>query len=155
VPTDEIIDFLRGIGLRVDEADLLEDTFLPGVRVAPGGIAVDRARLRWPGDLLHEAGHVAVMPAADRAAGGPVHPQAELAAIPWSYAAAVHVGLDPAVVFHEGGYGGRAEALLASIAAGVPPGLHLLEAAGLAASPRRAAGLGVEPYPHMLRWLAE
>jgi hypothetical protein len=69
---------------------------------------------------------------------------AELAAIPWSYAAAVHLGIDPEIVFHEGGYRGQAAGLLTNFALGVGPGVHLLVAAGLT----EAAS-----YPRMTRWL--
>ena len=46
--------------------DLPDACFLPGVRVDRGRLLVDEARLLYPGDLLHEAGHVAIMPAAER-----------------------------------------------------------------------------------------
>jgi hypothetical protein len=148
-----IVEFLRSIGLRIDEVPLDEDTFLTGIRLAPGRLEVDTARLAFAGDLLHEAGHLAVMPEAERLAGAPVEPMAELAAIPWSYAAARHLGIDPAVVFHAGGYHGQGPALLGNFELGVAPGLHLLESAGLTASPTRAEELGVAPFPHMIRWL--
>ena len=64
--TDHIICFLRDIGIAVCEAEVPEGSFLPGIRIERGGLRVDRARLRWPGDLLHEAGHLAVVPAALR-----------------------------------------------------------------------------------------
>jgi hypothetical protein len=79
----------------------------------------------------------------------------EWAAIPWSYAAALAIGIDPALVFHGGGYHGHSPGLLATFAAGVPIGVHLLEDAGMTATGPRAAARGVEPYPHMLRWLRE
>ena len=65
---DPIVDFLRGIGLAVNEGDVPDDAFLPGLRIAAGGIVFDRSKLRWPGDLLHEAGHLAMTPQAHRAA---------------------------------------------------------------------------------------
>ena len=37
-------------------------------------------------------------------------------AIAWSYAAAVHLGLDPAVVFHEAGYRGGSGSLIENFA---------------------------------------
>jgi hypothetical protein len=149
-----IVGFLREIGLRVDEVPLDGDTFLTGIRLVPGGLEVDTERLPFAGDLLHEAGHLAVMPEADRLAAEPaIEPIAELAAIPWSYAAARHLGIDPAVVFHADGYHGQGPALLQNFHLGVAPGLHLLEAAGLTAAPTRAAELGVAPFPHMRRWL--
>lgn len=64
---DAIIDFLREIGLCVEERDLSDKTFLPGILVEKGGLIVDRVKLRYPGDLLHEAGHLAVVSARRRA----------------------------------------------------------------------------------------
>ncbi|HLL45330.1 MAG TPA: hypothetical protein VK399_01415 [Longimicrobiaceae bacterium] len=89
--------------------DLPDACFLPGVRVDRGRLLVDEARLLYPGDLLHEAGHVAIMPAAERGEReGDVGADLdeEIGAIAWSYAAAVHLELDPAVVFHAHGYRG-------------------------------------------------
>jgi hypothetical protein len=77
----------------------------------------------------------------------------EKAAIPWSYAAALAIGIDPALVFHDGGYRGKARGLLNTYGVGVYPGAHLLEQAGMTATGERARALGVSPYPHMLRWL--
>ncbi|UOV05081.1 hypothetical protein MUU77_07340 [Pseudoxanthomonas sp. F37] len=60
--------FLRGIGLVVTEGRVPDDCFLSGVRIHRGTLVFDRQRLQWPGDLLHEAGHIALTPAALRAA---------------------------------------------------------------------------------------
>ena len=60
--------FVRGIGIDVRAEPLPDDTFLPGLDIRHGAIVVDEARLSYPGDLLHEAGHVAVAPT--RAARG-------------------------------------------------------------------------------------
>lgn len=125
-----------------------------------GGLLVDESRLAYPGDLLHEAGHIAVAPADARGAmSGSVDVPGidtatlEWAAIPWSYAAALAIGIDPALVFHGGGYGGHSPGLLTNFRVGVPIGVHLLEEAGMSFGGKRAAELGVEPFPHMLRWL--
>jgi hypothetical protein len=159
--TARIAGFLVGIGIPVEPGEVLGDSFLPGVALDGGGLRVDEARLTYPGDLLHEAGHIAVVPAWARPqlSGSIDIPDLdtsnlEWAAIPWSYAAALAVGIDPELVFHEGGYQGRAQGLLNNFRLGVPIGLHLLEA-GLTVSAPRAKALGVEPYPHMLRWLRD
>jgi hypothetical protein len=116
-----------------------------------GGLLYDKSLLTYPGDLLHEAGHIAAAPAEARASmSGAIDVPGidtstlEWAAIPWSYAAAVAAGIDPALVFHEGGYGGRSAGLLRNFALGVPIGLHLLVDAGMTTT---------EIYPRMLRWL--
>lgn len=65
-----IIDFLQQIGLTIRLAPLAADTFLPGVTLEPGGLIVDSERLLYPGDLLHEAGHLATMLPAQRSTAG-------------------------------------------------------------------------------------
>lgn len=160
--TDRILDFLRSIGLPVRDGDAGGDAFLPGVRVDAGGLVVDRAHLRWPGDLLHEAGHLAVLPPSHRAAmsdalaGHDEVPHAgEMEATAWAYAATVALGLDPAVLFHAGGYHGRSADLVQTYALGVYPGAHGLVQAGMASTGEQARQRGEAPYPHMRRWLRE
>ncbi len=161
-PGEQIVRFLTHIGLDVTTAQLGDDTFLPGILIERGRMLIDPRRLRYPGDLLHEAGHLAVLVPAVRASFGDGAADAdvdmaklEVLAIAWSYAAALHLELDPAVVLHDDGYRGHAGALLRNFALGVYFGIEGLEAAGMAVGPRRAAELGVAPYPHMLRWLRE
>ena len=109
--TERIVAFLREIGIPVRTAEVPDDTFLPGIEVERGGLLYDEARLTWPGDLLHEAGHIAVAPPAVRELlGGAMEEppgvdmaQLEWGAIAWSYAAAPDIGIDPAEVFHGGG----------------------------------------------------
>jgi hypothetical protein len=160
--TTKIVGFLVAIGIPVTEAELTTDGFLPGILVRDGGLTVDRARLRHPGDLLHEAGHLAVLdPAARRRFGAPQglagHDmgQLEIAAVGWSYAAARHLDLDLDVVFHAGGYAGRGPALVRSFAYGVHVGVADLEAAGLTVTLAEADRRGIAPYPHMIRWLRD
>lgn len=158
--TERMIGFLREIGIPVDVTTLPADGFLPGIVLDHGRLVVDLDRLLYPGDLLHEGGHVALVEPALRPLltdtvdlPGVDMTRLENAVVPWSYAAALHLGIDPAVVFHDAGYRGKARGLLATFGFGVYPGVPLLEEFGLTASPRRAAELGVAPYPHMLRWV--
>lgn len=157
-----IADFLRGIGLPVREEAVPGDAFLPGVQVQGGGIVFDPARLAWPGDLLHEAGHIAVTPAARRHElpslldGHPINaPGGEIEATAWAYAACVHLGLPASVLFHAGGYHGRSEALAMTYSIGVFPGSAGLAAHGLTLVGEQARERGLPPYPHMLRWLRD
>jgi hypothetical protein len=161
---ERIVAFLRSIGIEVELVASLADRpgFLPGILMERGRLLVDASTLTWPGDLLHEAGHIAVAPPSIRVSlGGALDvpgvdmTELEHAAIAWSYAAALAIGLDPAEVFHAGGYRGHSAGLLMTYGAGVYPGANLLEAAGMAAGRERAAALGVEPYPHMVRWVRE
>lgn len=150
-----IIDWLQQIGLTVRLAPLEADTFLPGVTLAPGGLIVDPDRLLYPGDLLHEAGHLATMlPEQRTSAGSNVGSDmgAEIAAQTWSYAAAVHLGLPPEMVFHSTGYKGAAASLIQIYCDG-SAGVPLLQWMGLTLDSTRAAAICVPPYPHMIRWL--
>lgn len=63
-----VLGFLADIGIPARRGDVPADSFLPGVQIANGGLVVDPLRLRWPGDVLHEAGHIAITPAPQRAA---------------------------------------------------------------------------------------
>lgn len=153
---DCLCGFVREIGLECRFADLPGPTFLPGVTVEGGAVVVDRARLRYPGDILHEAGHLAVMSPERRDAmagdaGG--DPAEEMMAIAWSYAAAMRLGIDPAIVFHPDGYRGGSGALLANFAAKRFIGVPMLQWLGLALDERAAAEHGLEPFPVMQRWI--
>lgn len=155
--TQQIAAFLREIGLVIIAGQVDDTSFLPGIEVIPCGLRVDEARLTHPGDLLHEAGHLAVLSPAERAAvaadvgdnGG-----LEMAAIAWSYAAAVHLGLDPAIVFHPEGYRGGSQALIENFSAGRYFGVPVLQWLGLAIEPQHAAPSS-RVYPAMLRWLRD
>jgi hypothetical protein len=59
--TEKIARFLIEIGIDVGCGELPEKAFLPGVTVVRGALVVDEPRLLSGGDLLHEAGHLALM----------------------------------------------------------------------------------------------
>ncbi|MFZ0040512.1 MAG: hypothetical protein WAK93_04335 [Solirubrobacteraceae bacterium] len=153
---ERIISFLEQIGLQVHRGPLTTTTILPGVTVDCGALVVDLDKLLWPGDLLHEAGHLAALSPEQRAAasvnfgddGG-----YEMAAIAWSWAALCELGLDPSAIFHAAGYRGGAGALIENFSAGNYIGVPMLEWLGMTAQGTRAAELGVEPYPAMIRWV--
>jgi hypothetical protein len=158
--TETIVAFLRDVGIRVREGSVGDDAFLPGLVVERGEIIFDAAKLTWPGDLLHEAGHIAVTPPAQRChlpeslAGHPIDAQGgEVEATAWAYAASVALGLPPEVLFHEGGYHGKSAGLVMTYAMGVYPGCRGLAEAGMTLLGDRAGQCGVTPYPHMVKWL--
>ena len=151
-----IVRFLTGIGLKVVYEDLPDDTWFPGILVRRGELVIDPARLKYPGDILHEAGHVAMIPTKLRATangdvdfGGGV----ELAATAWSYAALVDLGLPVSVVFHPESYGGEGDHYRQIFAGGQYFGIPLMQRAGMTCDTARALRLGVVPYPAMQRWL--
>jgi ribosomal protein S18 acetylase RimI-like enzyme len=150
---EKVIAFVREIGLIVDLRPLPVSTFLPGIQVMGGGLRVDIDALLYPGDLLHEAGHLAVMPPEQRNRDFPscAEPAEEMAAIAWSYAAAVEIGLPAEVVFHEHGYKGIASTLVNGFQNGTyRPGVPILWWTGMTTAPS-----DTEPsiYPRMLQWL--
>ena len=145
------MDFIGGIGLNIRAAQIAGDTFLPGVTVRDNTLLYDPSRLQFPGDLLHEAGHMAVLSPEQRAAidgdfggsGG-----WEMAAIAWSHAACRHLNLPLDCVFHDGGYRGDATWLRQSFQEGNTIGVPLLEWKGLCTT------RGAERYPIMQAWLS-
>ena len=150
-----IVGFLERVGIAVRMERIADKTFLPGLAMRRGVLIVDEEKLAYVGDLLHEAGHMAVMTAAERrrceedagADGG-----AEMAAIAWSYAAALEIGLDPAVVFHADGYKSGGSGIVENFAEGRFIGLPLLQLYGLTTAPGDEAK-GAVVYPKMSRWL--
>jgi RimJ/RimL family protein N-acetyltransferase len=151
---DRILPFLREIGLSVEIAPVPRSSFLPGIQPIANGLRIDTDALLYPGDLLHEAGHLAVMLPAQRMAEFPSSADAaeEMGALAWSYAAAVHLGMAPEVVFHPNGYRGQANDLIAGFATQNPIGLPFLWWIGLTTQP-----LNGQPsiYPRMTCWLRE
>lgn len=149
-----IVRFLKDIGLSIEMRPVI-DGFLPGVRMVTGGLHVDMDRLLYPGDLLHEAGHLAVMPKERRMAESPTATTdggEEMATLAWSYAAALYLDLPPEVVFHEHGYKGQGQFLIARYQRGDQPGVPLLWWRGLTTPPADGRPSG---FPHMTRWLCE
>jgi hypothetical protein len=157
-----IFAFLTRIGMRVAEQTLPADTFLPGIALRAGGLVVDPGKLMWPGDLLHEAGHLAVLPKSLRREAHDDDPNhadvehaGELEAMAWAYAAAVELSLPMDVLIHDGGYNGKARDLLQMYTFGVYPGLRGLCASGMTAAHGFTPDCGPVRYPRMLRWLRD
>lgn len=148
-----ILHFLAERGIDAEATTLSDDTFLPGILIHEGRLLIDRQRLRHPGDVLHEAGHIAVTTAAERPfLGGnitennPEKEGEELAVLLWTYAACLAINLPAEVVFHPGGYKGQSDWLLETFRSGQYPGLPLLVWMGLSTK---------EEFPRMTRWLRE
>ena len=153
-----IVGFLESIGLSIRCAAIPEPTFLPGVTVKNGILIIDEAKLLYPGDVMHEAGHLALLVPTQRSrADGHMGDDGgmEMGAIAWSYAAAIHLGLTPAIIFHDSGYHGGSHAILDNFSAGRYVGVPILEWTGLAVGEKTALARGIPPYPSMLRWLRE
>lgn len=146
-----MLDFLDAIGIAWRLGEVPEDTFLPGLEVVAGEIVIDESQLRYPGDILHEAGHIAVLPSDKRKqfsgnvkAVLPEHEGDELAVILWTFAAAKHLGLPLDYVIHDAGYKGGAEWLRAELESKNFIGLPLLCWMGLC---------DADAFPTMKRWM--
>lgn len=155
-----ILPFIRSIGIEVIEGPIADSCFLPGLRIDRGRLLVDVERLLYPGDLLHEAGHIALVPPAERhtlmdeTIGQREHaPAEEMAAIAWSWAAALHLNIDPAIVFHDFGYQGGGAFIVENFSKEQYFGVPYLAYLGLCQNLHTADKNGGPPsFPHMLRW---
>ncbi|MFA6059428.1 MAG: hypothetical protein WC756_14575 [Taibaiella sp.] len=157
---ERTVAFIHSIGIPVEYRSLNEDTFLPGILIDNGSIIIDLQQLKYPGDLLHEAGHIACVPTADRAGLTAIsigqrehHAAEEMMAIAWSFAACKYLAIDPYFVFHEEGYQGGGKAIADQFEEGKYFGVPMLQWAGMTAEPRLAEKLDRPAYPAMVKWL--
>jgi hypothetical protein len=157
-----VLTFLDGIGVPWRYAEVPDETFLPGLEVVAGCLVIDRVRLRHVGDIVHEAGHVALLPAAKRAqfsgdlgAVMPEHAGDEMAVILWTYAVALHLALPLELVIHDAGYHGGAQHLRDLFAGGTYIGLPLLVWMGLCEDPLQATAEGRAGFPTMRKWMRD
>ncbi|RXD02134.1 hypothetical protein EQZ23_18470 [Sphingomonas sp. UV9] len=147
---DAIVDFLRGIGLKVVAGTVPVDAVLSAMTVQRGALVYDPAQPGRVGDLLHEAGHLAVTDPALRDTLSQVgdDPAEEMAAIAWSYAAAMAIGIPTATLFHAA-YKGGPDYLVAAFAGGSFIGLPMLQYWRMAAH----SGEKGPRFPAMRTWL--
>jgi hypothetical protein len=157
--TEKITTFLEEIGIKVVEKDLDDTTFLPGLALGPNILYVDYSKLKYPGDLLHEAGHIAVTAPHDRSLIGtndipdtwPTQGD-EIVAILWSYAALTHLGLPPDFVFHSNGYKGHSQWYIDSFTQSNYIGLPLLQWLKMTPSEEEVQQ-GKPAFPAMKNWV--
>ncbi len=154
----KVLDFVKSIGIKIIEKEL-DDTFLPGLALGPNCIYIDYGKLLYPGDILHEAGHLAVAEPETRAHIGlvelPDWPSAgeEIVAILWSFAAAKHLELPLDFVFHPNGYKNQSEWLIQTFENKNYIGLPLLEWMGLTLGEAKAAAQNKPAFPVMQQWM--
>jgi hypothetical protein len=154
----KILSFFARIGLPAERGEVGPDSFLPGLTIRSGVLVVDEALLAYPGDLLHEAGHLATMePAARRSCSGDVGDDAgfEMGAIAWSYAAAIELGLPLETVFHAAGYKSGGASIVDNFSKGHYFGVPILQWLGMTTERTgRTPPDAVGPfYPVMQKWL--
>ena len=151
----KLLDFISEIGLHYQLEKITEETFLPGIKLRNGVLIVDTEKLLYPGDILHEAGHLACMPSeirmnmSDALPNDNLNEGGELMAIAWSYAATVHLDIDPNLVFHDNGYKGGGQSLTENFAQGRFFGVPLLQWNGMTYPPDHHTNLS---FPKMLNW---
>jgi len=158
---EQLVGFINGIGIECSESALPEPTFLPGVDIQGGRIIYDKARLKYPGDLLHEAGHLAVLLPIHREQAqspdnlfGNVNPAAaEICAISWSWAALQRLQLASEIVFHEHGYRGGSQNIIDNFCNGKYMGVPLLQYYGMTKEPKHDVAADEHTYPKMKHWL--
>ena len=141
-----IAEFLVRIGVTLAVGAVTTRAFVPGIVIRNGTLLIDPAVPAWPGDLLHEAGHIAVTDPAQRAALSdvPDDPGEEMAAIAWSWAAAQACGVAADHLFHAEGYRGGGGYLTENFTAGRFVGVPMLAWWGMCSE---------AVFPQMQRWL--
>jgi hypothetical protein len=159
---EKIIDFLDEIGLSYELVEINESSFLPGLFISYGVLQIDLVQLIHIGDILHEAGHIAITPPAKRntifgSLKDEQHAAAhEMAVLAWSYAACLKIGIAPDVVFHVDGYRGESQSLIYNFENGQYIGVPILEWYGMTQK-RSIEDLSASDsafcYPGMLNWL--
>jgi hypothetical protein len=156
---ERCITFINNVGIQTIFRSLGPENFLPGFLIEDGIIIIDKDTLQHPGDILHEAGHIAVVRSADRPRLTEKaiikrrdREAEEVMAIAWSYAACIHLEIDPAFVFHKDGYRGGSSDIMDSCSKNEYMGMFMLQSLGMAAGGKQQAA-GANSYPHMIKWL--
>lgn len=176
IPT--IFSFLRNIGLKVVEYPGASG-FTEGVDIKDGVLLVDTDVVK-PSNLLHEAGHLAIVPPEFRAlfqtnvAGGqeaafaaalqmgaePDSPMLKAVmqtsdpeATAWAWAAGKHLGIDDDRIILDEEYGDQGENIRVMLQIGRYAGIHGLANAGFCAVSKAVADYRDIPlYPALSMW---
>jgi hypothetical protein len=156
-----IFNFLNEIGILLEFATITEKTFLPGLQIKGNTIVIDTEKWLYMGDIIHEAGHIAVVPPADRATLeestiGSRKDQAaeEMMAIAWSYAVCVHLQINPHIVFHENGYKGSGQNIVENFSTGNTFGVPMLHYTKMCIDSKNPTRKETDDcYPIMLQWM--
>lgn len=170
VTLNRVATWLNSIGLVTKPGKRSDQSFMRGIWFDCGCIVYDPDEAH-PGDLLHEAGHLAIVPARFRhfvkgeieeslashyddylkstvdcedATLQAIIQSGDAEAIAWSYAASLACCVDPWLCFVNG-FDGEAESVFQAIKLGCHPGINGLRASGMLTS--------VRDFPHLVRWL--
>ena len=173
--TQQVFNFLALAGLPVCWVDGASG-FVPGVRILNGALAID-PRKALASDVLHEAGHLCVVPGRFRHLMGedvdagvqamlaqcrhldPDNPlmvqvmqSGECEATAWSWAAGMHLGLDPQIIIENASFEGTGAQLRLALKMGHHFGVHGLARAGFCDLRKNRPTSG-PVFPHLRRWL--
>jgi len=156
---EKSISFLREIKIEVVyRAINEEDSVLPGFLIECGKIIMDIDKIKFHGDILHEAAHIAVVPSLDRSqldgkSMGKRKDAAaeEMMAIAWSYAACIHLNIDPHFVFHENRYKDGGACIVENFKNGQYIGVPVLQWLGMTTTSKENTAI----YPAMIKWLRD
>ncbi len=158
----KIICFLNEIGIKTIYGTLERDTFLPGICIENGGIIIDKEKLKYPGDILHEAGHIAVVETNLRntlcendIALRSNRDAEEMMAIAWSFAVCKHLDIDAGFVFHDQGYQNGGSSIADNFNEGRYFGVPMLQWTGMALENINEQNIDLPIYPKMLKWLRD
>jgi hypothetical protein len=157
---ERMLHFIHEIGIETDFTALPEEEcFLPGLLIQQGRIIIDKNKLGYPQDILHEAAHIAVTPSEERPLlEGPMignradAAAEEMMAIAWSYAACIHMNIDPAFVFHEHGYKGGGSSIVENFRQGRYVGVPVLQWLGMTSTNSADTK---DVYPAMKKWMRD
>lgn len=162
------LDWLQAHGFEIHETKAITGTFIPHIRIHAGTLQIDADAA--VSDILHEAGHLAILPGDIRpmATGDIEDAIAEIMdrvtaviepdtpfsralvqasdpeATAWAWAAGTAIGLEPGEIIDDGDYEGQGASIRAALMANMYPGIHGLHHAGMTIR---------KEYPSMLRWL--
>jgi hypothetical protein len=153
--------FLASIGIEMRPGNVEVETLFPGSLIENGSLIIEESILLAPGDALHEAAHIALSPSGRRAKGSGFLDDAddgeELAAIAWCWAALLKLEIAPEDIFHPIAYkrGADSQTIIDAARRGVYIGFPLLQYWGMAFDEKNALERGVEPFPHMVKWVRD
>lgn len=170
-----VFEFLNDIGIPTVTTASVGKSFLTGVAVRNGTLAVSAAASM--DSLLHEAGHLAIVPERFRPwmDGDVSHGQRRMLdaimdlepdsplvraalhtgdpeATAWAWAAGVHLGLPPEIVVRDRSYEGQGAGVRLALKNGTYLGIHGLCHAGLCVRGMTARLRGEAPYPTLRAW---
>ena len=153
--------FLASIGIEMRPGKVEVETLFPGNLIQNGSLIIEEPVLVAPGDALHEAAHIALSPSDRRANGSGFLDDAddgeELAAIAWCWAALLTLQIEPEDICPPTAYkrGADSQTIIDAARRGVYIGFPLLQYWGMSFDEKNALERGVEPFPHMVKWVRD